>query len=172
MREASGQWASGEPEPAGSGRMNGVLPAETGSADETQALGAQIAVRLVPGDVIALVGGLGAGKTHLAKGLAEAFGADPAEVTSPTFTLVHEHDAPGLGAPGGLVLHLDLYRIETPAEAARLGLGEMLSGDAVVLVEWPERAFGLLPPETLWLRLTPLGGDRRRVEEVEGLMGI
>ena len=158
-------------------RFAGVLPAETASADETQALGTRIAARLVPGDVVALVGGLGAGKTHLAKGLVEAFGADPDDVTSPTFTLVHEHDAPGLGAlglgaPGGLVLHLDLYRIETPAEAARRGLGAMLSGDAVALVEWPERAFGLLPPETLWLRLTPLGGDRRCVEEVERLIGI
>lgn len=142
------------------GRMDGVLPAETGSADETQALGAQIAARLVPGDVVALVGSLGAGKTHLAKGLAEAFGADPASVTSPTFTIVHEHDV-----ARGLLLHLDLYRIETPAEAARLGLGELLSGDAVAVVEWPENAFGLLPSETLWLRLTPLGGDRRRIEQ-------
>ena len=66
-----------------------------------------------------------------------------------------------------LLLHLDLYRVGTAGEAERLGLGEMLSGEAVALVEWPEHAHGLLPPGTLWLRLTPLGGDRRRIEAVE-----
>ena len=137
----------------------GLLPAETDSPEATQALGRRLAARLRPGDVVALAGGLGAGKTHLAKGVAEGLGLDPAGVTSPTFTIVHEHDG-----PAGLVLHLDLYRIETVAEAARLGLGELLSGEAIALVEWPENAFGLLPPETLWLRLTPLRGDRRQVE--------
>ena len=162
MTDTSGMGPPGEPGPVGSGRMNGLLPAETASADETRALGRQIAARLAPGDVLALHGGLGAGKTHLAKGVAEALGVDPDAVTSPTFTLVHEHDLPG----GGLLLHLDLYRIETPEGAARLGLGELLSGDAVALVEWPGHAFGALPPGTRHLRLTPLGGDRRRIEEI------
>jgi tRNA threonylcarbamoyladenosine biosynthesis protein TsaE len=137
-----------------------LLPAETDSPEATEALGRALADRLRPGDVVALVGGLGAGKTHLAKGVAGGLGLDPADVTSPTFTIVHEHDG-----PDGLLLHLDLYRVETPAEAARLGLGELLSGEAVALVEWPENAYGLLPPGTLWLRLTGLGGDRRRIEQ-------
>ncbi len=141
--------------------FDGLLPAETDSPEATQALGRRLAAHLRPGDIVALVGGLGAGKTHLAKGVAEGLGIDPAGVTSPTFTIVHEHDG-----PEALLLHLDLYRIETPAEAARLGLGELLSGEAVALVEWPENAHGLLPPGTLWLRLTPLGGDRRRIDLV------
>ncbi|HEX8387190.1 MAG TPA: tRNA (adenosine(37)-N6)-threonylcarbamoyltransferase complex ATPase subunit type 1 TsaE [Rubricoccaceae bacterium] len=137
-----------------------LLPAETGSPEATQALGRRLADRLRPGDVVALVGGLGAGKTHLAKGVAEGLGLDPDDVTSPTFTIVHEHEA-----PGRLFLHLDLYRVETAVEAARLGLGELLSGEAVAVVEWPENAHGLLPPDTLWLTLTPTRGDGRRIEE-------
>lgn len=134
-----------------------LLPAETASADETVALGRRIAAALGPGDVLALAGDVGAGKTHLAKGIAAGLGLDPAAVTSPTFALVQEHG-------DGALLHLDLYRIETADQAARLGLDELLDGDAVALVEWPERAAGLLPARTVWLRLTHRGADRRRVE--------
>ena len=138
--------------------LAGVLPAETASAAETLALGRALAGALGPGDVVALSGDLGAGKTHLVKGAAQAFGVDPAAVTSPTFTLVQEH-------AGGGLLHLDLYRVETDAEAGRLGLADLLDGDAVAFVEWPERAAGWLPERTVWLRLSHLGGDRRRVEQ-------
>ncbi len=137
------------------------FPTTADSPEATRALGRALAAHLAPGDVVALHGGLGAGKTHLAKGVAEGLGLDPDDVTSPTFTLVHEHDAGDV-----LLLHLDLYRIETAGDAARLGLGELLSGDAIALVEWPEHAFGLLPPDTLHLRLTPLDGDGRRIELV------
>ncbi len=138
-----------------------LLPATTFSPDATRALGRALAAHLAPGDVLALHGGLGAGKTQLAKGVAEGLGLDPDRVTSPTFTVVHEHDAGDV-----LLLHLDLYRVETAGDAARLGLGELLSGDAVALVEWPEHAFGLLPPDTRHLRLTPLAGDARRIDLV------
>ena len=138
-----------------------LLPAQTASADETLALGRQLAERLEPGDVVALQGDLGAGKTHLAKGIAAGLGLDAAAVTSPTFTVVQEHG-------GGALLHLDLYRIESGGELDRLGLGEMLDGDAVALVEWPEHAGAWLPERTVWLRLTHLGGDRRRVEVAHG----
>lgn len=134
-----------------------LLPTETASAAETLALGRRLAERLEPGDVVALSGNLGAGKTHLVKGIAAGLGIDPAAVTSPTFTLVQEHGE-------GALLHLDLYRIESGDEADRLGLGELLDGDAIALVEWPECAADRLPARTLWLRLTHLGGDRRRVE--------
>ncbi len=134
-----------------------LLPAETASADETRALGRQLAERLEPGDVLALQGDLGAGKTHLAKGIAAGLGLDPEAVTSPTFTLVQEHG-------DGALLHLDLYRIESEEEVARLGLDELLDGDAVALVEWPDRGRDWLPARTVWLRLTHLGGDRRRIE--------
>ena len=135
-----------------------LLPAQTASANETLALGRRLAARLEPGDVVALQGDLGAGKTHLAKGIAAGLGVDPATVTSPTFTIVQEHG-------DGALLHLDLYRIESDDELARLGLDELLDGDAVALVEWPERGGAWLPERTVWLRLAHLGGDRRRVEE-------
>jgi len=141
--------------------LSALLPAETDSADATRALGQRLAAHLEPGDVLALTGDLGAGKTHLAQGVAAGLGLDAGAVTSPTFALVQEH---GHGA----LLHLDLYRIESDAEAARLGLDELLDGDAVVLVEWPERAAAWLPPRTVWIRLSHLGGDRRRVERVMG----
>lgn len=136
-----------------------LLPAETASAAETLALGRRLAERLGPGDVLALRGDLGAGKTHLAKGVAAGLGIDPDAVTSPTFTIVQEHDGGRLP-----LLHLDLYRIESDAELARLGLDELLDGDAVALVEWPERGGGWLPEHAVWLRLSHAGGDRRRVE--------
>ena len=137
--------------------LSDLLPAETASAVETVSLGRRLAGRLAPGDVVALAGDLGAGKTHLAKGIAAGLGLDPAAVTSPTFALVQEHG-------DGALLHLDLYRIESDDEAARLGLAELLDGDAVALVEWPERAPDWLPGRTVWLSLTHLGGDRRQVE--------
>ncbi len=136
-----------------------LLPAETASAAETVALGRRLAARLGPGDVVALDGDLGAGKTHLAKGVAAGLGLDPGAVTSPTFTIVQEHG-------DGALLHLDLYRVETERELAGLGLADLLDTDAVALVEWPVRARGWLPERTLWLRLAHRGGDRRRVERV------
>ena len=139
--------------------LSDLLPAETASPAETVALGREIAGRLGPGDVVALSGDLGAGKTHLAKGVAAGLGLDPAAVTSPTFAIVQEHD-------DGALLHLDLYRVESDDQAMRLGLADLLDGDAVAMVEWPERAADWLPARTVWLRLTHLGGDRRRVEVV------
>ncbi len=143
-------------------KLAALLPATTASPEATRALGRRLAECLAPGDVVALHGGLGAGKTHLAKGVAEGLGIDPGDVTSPTFTIVHEHDAGGVS-----LLHLDLYRIETRADAERLGLGELLSGDAVALVEWPGHAFGLLPSDTVHLRLTPGDDDVRHIEEIQ-----
>ncbi|MDT0631707.1 tRNA (adenosine(37)-N6)-threonylcarbamoyltransferase complex ATPase subunit type 1 TsaE [Rubrivirga sp. S365] len=140
--------------------FDGLLPAQTDGAAETLALGRRLAARLEPGDVVALQGDLGAGKTHLAKGIAAGLGLDPDAVTSPTFTIVQEHG-------DGALLHLDLYRIESDADLAGLGLDELLDGDAVALVEWPERGGAWLPARTVWLRLAHLGGDRRRVEEAE-----
>ena len=106
--------------------------------------------------MVALIGDLGAGKTHLAKGIAAGLEVDPDTVTSPTFTLVQEHGE-------GAFLHLDLYRLEAD-EVGRLGLEELLDGDAVAVVEWPERGAEWLPARTVWLRLTHRGGDRRRIE--------
>ncbi len=139
--------------------LSDLLPADTASADATRALGRRLAARLNPGDVLAMRGDLGAGKTPLAQGIADGLGLDGASVTSPTFALVQEHG-------DGALLHLDLYRLDTPDEAATLGLDELLDGDAIALVEWPDRAATWLPAHTVWLRLSHLGGDGRRVEHV------
>jgi tRNA threonylcarbamoyladenosine biosynthesis protein TsaE len=105
----------------------------TSSEDETIALGRALAKSLKRPSTVLLVGDLGAGKTTLTKGIVEGLGAaSPEEVTSPTFTLVHDY--------GGGVFHVDLYRLETEREAASLGLDDFFErDDAVVLVEWGER---------------------------------
>ena len=108
----------------------------TRSEAGTRALGATIAEMLPAPRLVILRGPLGAGKTTLVKGIAEALGAaTPEEVTSPTFTLVHEYVG-----PKARLYHLDLYRLETERELATLGLEEMMEqGDALVLVEWGEK---------------------------------
>ncbi len=104
------------------------------SLDDTLALGAKLAALVRPGDVIALSGPLGAGKTSLARGLLKALGL-AGEAPSPSFAIVQPYDPPEVRLP---VLHVDLYRIEDPAEAAELGLDDARA-DSLLLVEWPER---------------------------------
>ncbi len=135
-----------------------LLPAETPSAAATMALGRRLAAHLGPGDVVALYGDLGAGKTHLVKGICAALGVAEAAVTSPTFTLVNEYA--GRDFP---VYHLDAYRVRRIEEFFELGYEEYVYGEGLCLVEWPEKLEGLLPPHTLRLRLEHLGGDRRRI---------
>jgi tRNA threonylcarbamoyladenosine biosynthesis protein TsaE len=103
------------------------------SEEDTVEAGRQLAATLRPGDVVLLSGPLGAGKTAFVRGLALGLGADPADVTSPTFTLIQEYR----GAACTLY-HVDLYRLE-PREVDDLGLDELMGGDAIVAVEWPER---------------------------------
>ena len=105
----------------------------THSENETQALAQELAARLTAGDVLLLSGNLGAGKTAFVRGLAEGLGIDPAEVSSPTFTLIHEYRG------GRLTLyHVDLYRLDSAA-TTDLGLEEMGVADGVLAIEWPER---------------------------------
>ncbi len=110
-------------------------------ADATQALGAVLALRLRPGDAVCLYGPLGAGKTTLARGLIRAFMGPDEEVPSPTFTLVQLYDGPDFP-----ISHFDLYRLEQASEADELGLDEALE-DGAVLIEWPQRLGGRLPPD-------------------------
>jgi len=137
-----------------------LLPAETASPEETIALGEALAGRLAPGDVVALYGDLGAGKTHLVRGIASGLGLDPAEVTSPTFVLIHEYptDPP--------LYHFDAYRIARPSEFIGIGFDEYSGGDGVCVIEWPERIEALLPPRTIRLRLTAPAAAVRRFERV------
>jgi tRNA threonylcarbamoyladenosine biosynthesis protein TsaE len=105
----------------------------TQSEAETIAAGRSLAGTLQPGDVVLLSGALGAGKTVFVRGLAEGLGANPTEVTSPTFTLIQEYRAPRL-----TLYHVDLYRLE-PKEVDDLGLDELLAQEGIMVLEWPER---------------------------------
>ena len=138
-----------------------LLPAETDSTDATLALGGRLATHLGAGDVVALYGNLGAGKTHLVKGICAAYGVPEATVTSPTFTLVNEYA--GDAFP---IYHLDAYRIERLQELYELGYEEYFFGDGLCLIEWPAHVEALLPEYTIGLRLTHLGGNRRRIERL------
>ncbi len=121
----------------------------------TGALGARIAAGLGPGDVIALGGDLGAGKTVLARAILRALGVAGA-IASPTFTLMQRYDVPGMA-----ISHYDLYRIEHPGELDELGLDEALTSGAA-LIEWPERAGTRLPADTLHIELHVRGTEARR----------
>jgi tRNA threonylcarbamoyladenosine biosynthesis protein TsaE len=134
---------------------------KTHSEEETIQLGQRIAARLPRQAVVLLIGNLGAGKTTLAKGIIEGLGAStPDEVASPTFTLIHEY---GPAPDGRMVFHIDLYRLDTVEEVARLGLDDIFDRDAVVLIEWGERFPQLLPPERVEIRLQPDDSDGRDI---------
>jgi len=126
-----------------------------------QELGRAAASSIRPGSVIALIGGLGAGKTHWTKGLVAGLGST-AEVTSPTFGLVHEY-------PGGRipVFHLDFYRLESGDELIALGWDEYIEADGVIIAEWGDRFPDLLPPGTIKMvfSIDPDGGRTVRQEE-------
>jgi len=127
-----------------------VLPDE----DATVALGEALARLARPGDVIALKGPLGAGKTTLARGFVHEFIESEEEVVSPTFTLVQTYDG-----PNGTVWHFDLYRLEQPDEALELGIEEAFAS-GVSVIEWPERLGSLLPKHRLLVTLSMDGGSR------------
>ena len=138
--------------------MNSVREFETHSGEETQALGRQIAALLPQQAVVLLIGDLGAGKTTLTKGIVEGRGTAPAaEVSSPTFTLIHEYGEPVS------IYHADLYRLDTAEQAGRLGLEELFDRPALLLVEWGERFPELFPKVRFEIRLTHLGDDHRRI---------
>ncbi len=140
-----------------------VLEVVTRSVGETLAVGRGLGGCLEGGDVVGLVGVLGAGKTHLMKGIATGLGvADDRDVTSPTFVLVNEYE-------GRLhVFHLDAYRLSGGDEMASLGFEEMCSAGGVVAVEWADRVAGALPDGALWIELLVEGEtDRRLVVRTE-----
>jgi tRNA threonylcarbamoyladenosine biosynthesis protein TsaE len=135
----------------------------TKSADETIAAGHKIAGMLRTPLLLLLRGDLGAGKTTLVKGIAEAYGAAEAnEVTSPTFTLLHEY----LGTRDGeqvLLCHLDLYRVDSERQLAAIGLDEMPQADSIVLVEWGEKFPRLAARSDGEIVVKSLGGDTREI---------
>lgn len=133
----------------------------TASEEETIALGERLAAELPKRAVVLLIGNLGAGKTTMAKGLVKGLGAaSPDEVSSPTFTLIHEYSP--------RVYHIDLYRLDEPHEVASLGLDELFEREAVVLIEWGERFPRLLPPERIEISIQRVD-DEDRVITISGL---
>ena len=141
--------------------MTGVERARTRSTDETLELAGTVGELLRPGDVVALVGDLGAGKTVFARGVARALGVTE-PVVSPSFTIVREYDG---RTP---LVHVDVYRIDTVQELHDLGFEELVRDDAVTLVEWGDMIDGLLPADRLDVRLAPGATDDERVIEIEG----
>ncbi|HLH44429.1 MAG TPA: tRNA (adenosine(37)-N6)-threonylcarbamoyltransferase complex ATPase subunit type 1 TsaE [Bryobacteraceae bacterium] len=130
----------------------------THSEEDTIELGRRIARDLPRRAVVLLIGDLGAGKTTLAKGIVDGLGAAaPDDVSSPTFTLIHEYGR-------GRVYHIDLYRLEKSSQAASLGLDEIFDRDAVVLIEWGERFPALLPRRRIEIRLSVTPSDDRKIE--------
>ena len=128
----------------------------THSAAETKKLGKVLAGILEPGDVVALQGELGAGKTTLVQGIAQGLGVrseNPA--ASPTFVLIHEYRG------RFKIYHLDWYRLKKVGGTDAQMAEECFRGDAVTLVEWPERGEALLPPEALKVRISYEGADKR-----------
>jgi tRNA threonylcarbamoyladenosine biosynthesis protein TsaE len=142
----------------GEGQEEEVFEALTESPAQTLRLGELLGGLLFQGAFVALVGGLGSGKTLLAKGIARGLGVeDDREVTSPSFVLVNEY--PGRVA----VYHLDLYRLESFAEVEGIGWDEFICGSGVTLVEWAEKAGEHLPDERVEVSLQWAGQERRKL---------
>ncbi|MGZ5003332.1 MAG: tRNA (adenosine(37)-N6)-threonylcarbamoyltransferase complex ATPase subunit type 1 TsaE, partial [Chthoniobacterales bacterium] len=127
------------------------------SPEETARAGSECATRARMRDVFGLTGDLGAGKTQFVKGFVAGMGS-LAEVTSPTFTLIHEYSGGRLP-----VYHIDFYRIESAQELVRLGLDEYVDGDGVCIIEWADRFRNLLPERTKWISLKVRSETEREI---------
>ncbi|HYA93194.1 MAG TPA: tRNA (adenosine(37)-N6)-threonylcarbamoyltransferase complex ATPase subunit type 1 TsaE [Thermodesulfobacteriota bacterium] len=129
------------------------------SASETVRLGRNIGSHLLPGDVVALVGELGAGKTQLIKGLAAGVGIrNPTYISSPSFTLINEY-------PGKITFyHIDLFRLGKENEAEELGLEDYIQGKGITAIEWADKIPSLLPKELLLIRIAYTGRNTRSLE--------
>src|ERR1019366_2883870 len=135
----------------------------TTSGADTIEVGRKLAGLLEPPQLLILRGDLGTGKTTLVKGIAQALDAAEAdEVTSPTFTLIHEYDGAREGKPVKL-FHLDVYRLEGERQLETLGLDELLTPDALVLVEWGEKFKSIKKKSTGEIAITSAGGDARKI---------
>jgi len=129
------------------------------SVAQTQRIGARLGELLQRGDVVCLEGELGTGKTCLAQGIARGMGIEE-RVASPSFTLIREYGHHGAPLP---LYHIDFYRIEGTEEALALGLDDYLYGNGVCVIEWAERAKGILPEERLWITLKHLDETKRGI---------
>jgi len=139
--------------------MSRAITIDVADLDGTMALGRRLGKLLFPGAVVALIGPLGAGKTHFTRAVAEGMGiVDSRAVTSPTFVLIQEYDA---RLP---IYHFDAYRLPGDREFANLGTDEYFAGDGVCLVEWADRVPASLPSERLQIKISVLGETARRFD--------
>ncbi len=135
----------------------------TQNGADTIAVGRKLVELLAPPQLLLLGGELGTGKTTLVKGIAQALdAAEPDEVTSPTFTLIHEFDGTRNGKPVKLY-HLDVYRLESERQLETLGLDDLLTPDALVLVEWGEKFKSIRKRATGEIVIVSEGGDARKI---------
>ena len=131
----------------------------THSPEETVALGQKLVPQLIPPKVVLLRGDLGAGKTTLVKGIAEGFrAASQDDVTSPTFTLVHEYRGPGVN-----LYHIDLYRVDTPRQLETLGLDDLMGEHSVLLIEWGDKFERFVKERDVEIAIERAGENRRRI---------
>jgi tRNA threonylcarbamoyladenosine biosynthesis protein TsaE len=138
---------------------NGIEEVVSHSADETVAFGRALVQRLSPPKIVLLRGDLGAGKTTMVKGIAEGFAAAAQnDVTSPTFTLIHEYRGPKVN-----VYHIDLYRIDTQRELDTLALDDLIESNSVLLIEWGEKFERFRKERDLEIAIEHLGGDERKI---------
>ena len=129
------------------------------SPDETEAFGRRFAEKIKPGEVLALTGGLGSGKTQFVKGLVAGLGAmTPA--TSPTFTLIHEYSDGRLP-----IYHFDFFRLEDRQSAERLGLDDYFFGDGVSVIEWADRFSDLIPENARWISFETKSETQRAITD-------
>jgi len=134
----------------------------TTSEQETEAVAKELAACLRAGDVVALRGGLGAGKTAFTRGLAVGLGIR-ADVSSPTFALVHEYRD-----NGAVLYHFDMYRVESEEDLYSTGFYDYLEADGVLAIEWSENIPQALPAGAITVTLTPAGENRREIQ-IEGV---
>jgi tRNA threonylcarbamoyladenosine biosynthesis protein TsaE len=134
----------------------------THSPEETIALGRSLAASLVPPKLVLLRGDLGAGKTTLVKGIAAAFGAaSEDDVTSPTFTLVHEYRGPKAN-----LYHIDLYRVDTARQLETLGLDDLMTENSVLLIEWGEKFPRFVRERDVEIALGRVGENERKIRVI------
>jgi tRNA threonylcarbamoyladenosine biosynthesis protein TsaE len=134
----------------------------TKSAEETIALGRELASSLAPPKIVVLRGDLGAGKTTLVKGIAQGFNAaEEEDVTSPTFTLIHEYRGPET-----TVYHIDLYRVETQRELETLGLNDLINENSVLLIEWGEKFARFVRERDVEIAIERVSEDERRLRVI------
>jgi tRNA threonylcarbamoyladenosine biosynthesis protein TsaE len=139
--------------------MSGVTTHISQNVAETEAIAANLARSFRGGEVVALHGDLGAGKTQFVRGLVRGLGGEPRSVSSPTFVLLNVYDTGRL-----TVYHLDAYRTAGSEDFEAIGFAELLEQNGVVAVEWPERLQSLLPKLAWHVRLTPVDETQRSIE--------